>query len=194
MNNLESLISSMPDYSRDVKINIQNLINRENKILTIKQIFGAALASAYATKENLLIQVMENEVQNIFSKSELKAVKTAASLMAMNNIYYRFLHISDDKEYSQLPAGLRMRGIADHGIEEVDFEIFSLAPSIISGCAMCIDAHVRQLIKHGLTKLQVQMVAKIAAVINSAAQVLVIQNQENYEKSSNGGDSGKSFS
>jgi len=164
--------------SRDVKINVQSLINRDNTTLTIKQIFGAALASAYATKENLLIEVMENEVQNILSESEIKAVKTAASLMAMNNIYYRFLHISDDKEYSQLPAGLRMRGIADHGIEKVDFKIFSLAPSIINGCGMCIDAHVNQLIKHGLTKSQVQMFAKIAAVINSVAQVLVIQNQE----------------
>ena len=178
MNNLESLLSSMPDYARDVKINVQSLINCENTTLTIKQIFGAALASAYATKENLLIQVMENEVQNILSESELKAVKTAASLMAMNNVYYRFLHIGDDKEYSQLPAGLRMRGIADHGIEKVDFEIFSLAPSIINGCGMCIDAHASQLIKHGLTKSQVQMVVKIAAVINSVAQVLVIKNQE----------------
>jgi alkylhydroperoxidase family enzyme len=43
---------------------------------------------------------------------------------------------------------------------------------------MCIDAHASQLIKHGLTKSQIQMVAKIAAVINSVAQVLVIQNQE----------------
>ncbi len=178
MTNLEELKSSIPDYAKDVKINLQSLVSQENQALAIKQVFGTALASAYATKEKTLIAIMRNEVQNILSDAEVKAVKTAAALMAMNNIYYRFLHISSDKEYSQMPAGLRMKGIADHGIEKVDFEIFSLAVSIINGCGMCIDAHTHQLLKRGLSKSQVQMVAKIAAVISSVAQVLVIQNQE----------------
>ncbi len=178
MQNLESLTKSIPEYARDVKINLQTLLNTENQTLTQKQIFGAALASAYATKEKTLIKVLQNEAQNILSEVQLKAVKTASALMAMNNIYYRFLHISADKEYSQLPAGLRMRGILDHGIEKIDFEIFSLAVSIINGCGMCIDAHANQLLKHGMSKSQIQMTAKIAAVVNSAAQVLIIENQE----------------
>jgi alkyl hydroperoxide reductase subunit D len=177
MQNLENLISQMPEYARDVKINLQTILNAENQQLTAKQILGAALASAYATKEKTLIQVLENEVNNILSLEEIRAVKISATLMAMNNIYYRFLHLSEDKEYSQMQAGLRMRGIIDHGIEKVDFEIFSLAVSIINGCGMCIDAHANQLLKHQLTKSQVQMVAKIASVINSAAQVLLIENK-----------------
>ncbi|MBU6339532.1 MAG: carboxymuconolactone decarboxylase family protein [Rickettsiales bacterium] len=176
MKNLEELKSIIPDYAKDVKINLSTLISQENQALTSKQVFGAALASAYGTKEKTLIKILENEVQNILSDVEINAVKTSASLMAMNNIYYRFLHISEDKEYSQMPAGLRMRGIMDHGIEKIDFEVFSLAISIINGCGMCIDAHANQLIKHGMSKSQVQMIAKIAAVINSAAQVLTIQN------------------
>ena len=177
MENLESLKSIIPDYAKDVKINLQSLVTPENRALTAQQVFGAALTSAYATKEKTLIQILQNEVQNILSEAEVKAVKTAATLMAMNNIYYRFLHISEDKEYSQMPAGLRMRGIADHGIEKIDFEIFSLAASIINGCGMCIDAHANQLIKHGISKSQIQMVAKIAAIVNSAAQVLIIENR-----------------
>ena len=177
MENLESLKSIIPDYAKDVKINLQSLVTPENPALTAQQVFGAALTSAYATKEKTLIQILQNEVQNILSEAEVKAVKTAATLMAMNNIYYRFLHISEDKEYSQMPAGLRMRGIADHGIEKIDFEIFSLAASIINGCGMGIDAHANQLIKHGISKSQIQMVAKIAAIVNSAAQVLIIENR-----------------
>ncbi len=178
MENLESLKAAIPDYAKDVKINLGSLLSQENQVLTAKQVFGAALTSAYVTKEKTLIKILENEVQNILSEVEVKAVKTAASLMAMNNIYYRFLHISADKEYSQMPAGLRMQGIVNHGIDKIDFEIFALAASIINGCGMCIDAHANQLTKHGVTKSQVQMVAKIAAVVNSAAQVLIIQNQE----------------
>lgn len=178
MNNLETLKSLIPDYARDVKINLQNVLSQENQVLSAKQIFGTALASAYGTKDKTLIRALENEVQNILSEVEIKAVKTAASLMAMNNIYYRFLHLSEDKEFSQLPAGLRMQGIANHGIDKIDFEIFSLAVSIINGCGMCIESHSAQLSKHGLSKQQIQLVAKIAAVVNSVAQVLTIQNQE----------------
>ncbi|NBV06406.1 MAG: alkyl hydroperoxide reductase [Proteobacteria bacterium] len=172
MQNLEELKSAIPDYAKDVKINLSSLLSQENQVLTLKQIFGAALTSAYVAKQKTLIEVLKNEVQNILSEAEIKAVKTAAALMGMNNIYYRFLHISSDKEYAQMPAGLRMQGIANHGIDKNDFEIFALAASIINGCGMCIDAHANQLIKHGISKTQVQMVAKIAAVVNSAAQVL----------------------
>ncbi len=178
MQNLEELKSSMPDYAKDVKINLQTALSPDNQTLSQKQIFGAALTSSYIAKDSKLIKVLQNESQNILSEAEQKAAKIAASLMSMNNIYYRFTHISGDKEYSQMPAGLRMQGIVTHGIEKVDFEIFSLAASIINGCGMCIDAHANQLLKHGLSKTQIQMVAKIASVINSVSQVLTIENQE----------------
>ncbi len=172
MQNLEELKAAMPEYAKDIKINLGTLISQENQVLSTKQVFGAALTSAYATKDKALIKIVENEVQNILSEAEIKGVKTAATLMAMNNIYYRFLHISHDKEYSQMPAGLRMQGIVNHGIDKIDFEIFSLAASVINGCGMCIDAHANQLVKQGVSKSQVQMVAKIAAVVNAVSQVL----------------------
>ncbi len=117
-------------------------------------------------------------MQNKLSELEINAIKIATSIMAMNNIYYRFTHLSEDKEYSQMPAGLRMRMLLDHKIAKIDFEIFSLAVSIFNGCGTCIDAHANQLIKHGMNKAQVQMVAKIASVINAVAQVLTIENME----------------
>ena len=82
MQNLEELKSAIPDYAKDVKINLGSLVSQENQVLSAKQIYGAALTSAYATKEKSLIQVMENEVQNILSEAEIKAGKTATSLMA----------------------------------------------------------------------------------------------------------------
>jgi len=165
---MQNLLSQIPAYAKDAKINLQNLLSSE--VLTKKQILGAALACAYETKDRTLIAALENEAQNILSTQEIDAVKTAAVLMAMNNIYYRFLHLSEDKEYAQMQAGLRMQGIANHGIDKIDFEIFSLAVSILNGCGMCIDAHAKALLNHGVAKVAVQMVAKIAGVINSIAQ------------------------
>lgn len=178
MQNLEELRSIIGDHGKDVKINLQTLVNEGNETLTPKQIFGVALASSYATKERTLIKTMENEVQKYLSEAEIRAVKIATTIMAMNNVYYRFAHLSEDKEYLQMPAGLRMQGIRNHGIDKVDFEIFALGVSAINGCGMCMDAHANQVVEDGLTKNQVQMVVKIASVINSLAQVLIIQNQE----------------
>ena len=172
MKNLEELKSSIPDFAKDAKINLGSLVSLENQVLSAKQVFGSALTSAYVIKNKSLTSAIENEANQILSEAEIKAAKTAAVLMAMNNVYYRFTHISHDKEYSQMPAGLRMQGIANHGIDKIDFEVFSLAASVINGCGMCIDAHANQLLKHGYNKSQVQMVAKIAATINSVAQVL----------------------
>jgi alkyl hydroperoxide reductase subunit D len=176
MTNLQELIAQIPAYAKDVKINLGNLLNQENQVLSAKQTFGSALACAYATKETNLILALENEAKNFLNEDEINAVKGAAALMAMNNVYYRFTHLIGDQDYAAMPAGLRMQGIVNHGIDKVDFETFSLAVSIINACGMCIDAHAAQLVKHGFSKIQVQMVAKIAAIVNSAAQVLTIKN------------------
>lgn len=178
MKNLEELKSLIPDFAKDVKINLGSLLSQQNQALSAKQVFGAALASAYVLKNKNLISIIENEANQLLSEIEINAVKSASVLMAMNNIYYRFTHISHDKEYAQMPAGLRMQGIVNHGIDKNDFEIFSLSASIINGCGMCIDAHANQLLKHGFNKSQIQMVAKIVAVVSSVAQLLTIQNQE----------------
>lgn len=176
MKNIEELKLNLADYAKDIKINLETLINKDNQSLNAKQVFGLALACAYAIKNDKLIAVFLNEAKNILSEAEINAVKIATTIMAMNNIYYRFGHLSNDKEYLHMPAGLRMRGLAEHGIDKNDFEIFALGVSIINGCSGCIDAHANQLLKHGLSKTQIQMTAKIAAVIAAIAQVLVIGN------------------
>lgn len=172
--NIKELKSSLGDYAKDVKINLGNILNLENSENSQSQILGAALACAYATKEKKLIQALENEAATILTKEELNASKIAATLMAMNNIYYRFLHLISDQSYAKLPVGLRMQGIVNNGINIKDFEFYSLAVSVLNGCGMCVDSHVKQLEKHGMSPTQIQLAAKIAAVINSTAQALAI--------------------
>jgi alkyl hydroperoxide reductase subunit D len=92
--------------------------------------------------------------------------------MAMNNVYYRFLHLVENEEYGKLPAKLRMNAIASHGIARADFELWSLAVSAINGCGMCIEAHEKAVRKDGITAEQVQAAVRIAAVVNAAAAVL----------------------
>ena len=60
--------------------------------------------------------------------------------MAMNNIYYRFVHLVHAADYKTLPAKLRMNVMAKPGVDKVDFELWSLAVSAINGCGMCLEA------------------------------------------------------
>ena len=92
--------------------------------------------------------------------------------MAMNNVYYRFLHLVEDAEYAKLPARLRMNVIGNPGIARADFELLSLAVSAINGCGTCVAAHERQLRQHGLEREAVQSAVRIAATVHAVARVL----------------------
>ncbi|MBL8639963.1 MAG: carboxymuconolactone decarboxylase family protein, partial [Alphaproteobacteria bacterium] len=59
-----------------------------------------------------------------------------------------------------------------HGIDKIDFELWSFAVSAINGCGMCLDAHEAQLREGGLSAEQIQCALRIAATINSAATAL----------------------
>lgn len=172
---VSNLKSKMGDYAKDIKINLSNVLSEEGaKDLNINQIYGVALASAYATKNKEVCDAIYAEVAGTLSEEEINAAKSAASIMGMNNIYYRFVHLCSDKEFARMPANLRMQVIGSPGIEKRDFELYSLAVSAINGCGMCMDAHVHEVVKGGITKAGVQSAIRIAAVVNAAAHVLTI--------------------
>lgn len=171
---LEALRDGLPGYAKDIKLNLSSVLTPEGAPeLTPVQLWGTAVASAYATRSPELIRTVEGEATGLLSAAELEAARTAATLMAMNNIYYRFTHLVHDEELGKMPARLRMTGLASHGINKADFELFSLAVSAINGCGKCMEAHVHEVEKGGVSKLGIQSSIRIAAVINAAAQALV---------------------
>ncbi|MDA5193291.1 carboxymuconolactone decarboxylase family protein [Govanella unica] len=176
---IDLLKTKIGDAARDIRLNISSVLTPEGAPeLTQNQIFGIALASAYATKSPEVIAAIRSEAAAILSEAEVTAAKSAAAVMAMNNIYYRFVHLASDKEFARMPAKLRMNVIGSPGIEKVDFELYSLAVSAINGCGMCMDAHVHEVVKAGMSKLGVQSAIRIAAVVNAAAQAVVITEAE----------------
>ena len=91
--------------------------------------------------------------------------------MAMNNVYYRFVHLASNPEYGQMPAKLRMNVIGSPGIDKADFELFCLAVSAMNGCGMCIDAHEKVLKGHVVKPDVIQSAARIGAVMKAVATV-----------------------
>lgn len=173
--NIDALRDLLPDFAKDIRLNLSSVIKQDpNSGLSLNQVYGIALASAYASRNAAVISALQGEVAATLSAEEITAAKAAASVMAMNNVYYRFIHLAHDAELSQLPAGLRMNVIAAPGIDKVTFELYALAVSAINGCGLCIESHTAAVQKHEVSKSGVQHCVRIAAVVTAAAQALAI--------------------
>lgn len=167
---IDTLKGQMPEYAKDIKLNLSNLANDEG--LTDQQKWGTFLASALATRQQYVIAQVEEEAAQNLSAEALKAAKAAGAIMAQNNVYYRFVHLASNNEYGTLPAKLRMNVMANPGVYKGDFELWSLAVSAINGCGMCIDAHEAELKKAGFSTEQIQTAVRVAATCAAAAAVL----------------------
>jgi alkyl hydroperoxide reductase subunit D len=164
---IEALKDSIPDFAKDVRLNLTSMASDET--LDTQTKYGLFLASAIATRNPAVISAMEAVAAGKLTPAAIAAAKSAAAVMAMNNIYYRFVHLASNKEYATMPARLRMNVIANPGVDKVDFELWSLAVSAINGCGACIDAHEKALNQAGVASASVQTAVRFAAIIQSVA-------------------------
>lgn len=163
---LEEFLESIPDFAVDIKLNAKTLLASQALSKSLAQMIF--LGCAFASKSKQLFQIFQEAFTEL-GETEKTASKIAGIIMNMNNIYYRFTHLVENKEYSSMRAGLRMNGLAKHGIEKKDFELISLAISALNGCGMCMDSHEKTAIKEGVAPIAIQEAVKIAAIINSLA-------------------------
>ena len=161
--------AELPDYAKDIRLNLNSLAG--DATLADQRKYGLLLATAHGSGYRPLVEAAEAECTPKLSPEAATAARSAAAIMAMNNVYYRFVHLASNKEYGQLPAKLRMNVIGAPGIDKADFELFSLAVSAQNGCGMCIDAHEKVLKGHNVPSDVIQAAARVAAVMTAAASV-----------------------
>jgi alkyl hydroperoxide reductase subunit D len=169
MSNLKSFGDALPDYAKDLRLNLGSILS--DQLLGDQRKFGLLLACAHGSGYRPLVEATEAEVEGKLSPEAANAARGAAAVMAMNNVYYRFVHLASNPEYGTLPAKLRMNLIGSPGIDKADFELFSLAVSAMNGCGMCIDSHEKVLQQHGVKAEAIQSAARIAAVMKAVATV-----------------------
>jgi alkyl hydroperoxide reductase subunit D len=167
---LEALRDGLPDYAKDLKLNLSALLSETS--LNDVQKAGAFIATALASRNATLSKAVVKEFSSKVAPEVVEAAKAAAAIMGMNNIYYRFLHLTSHEDYKKLPAKLRMNVIANHGADKMDFEIWALAVSAINGCGMCVESHETKLRQHGVALEAIQASIRIAAVVHAIAVVL----------------------
>ena len=168
---IDTLIDGLPNYSKDLKLNYSTLV-RNNIELTPQQLWGTVIASAIVTRNDELTSAAFEESSKHLSEQALEAAKSAAAIMGMNNIYYRFLHLSSNEKYGTLPARLRMNGMRTHGADHLDFELWSLAVSAINGCGKCVDSHEKVVREKGASEELVLAVVRVASVLHAVGAVL----------------------
>ena len=167
---LDDLKSRLPDFAKDLRLNLGGIPTIAT--LTPQQLWGTVLATAIASRNADVIRAADAAAAEYLTEQAKTAARSAAAIMAMNNIYYRFPHLSKHPDFQTMPARLRMNVIANPGVEKLDFELWSLAVSAVNGCGRCIEAHEDVLLKAGVAKEAIQDAVRIAAIIFSVSVTL----------------------
>jgi alkyl hydroperoxide reductase subunit D len=166
---VDQVKAALPEYAKDTKLNLDAVIYRS--ALDKAEAEACALAAAVATGNGKIVSLL---MGNIEDQVEVTAALTAASLMAMNNVWYPYVEMAEDERLTGLPAQLRMNAIATHGgTTQARFEAYSLAASIVGKCHFCVKAHYETLKKEGYSVEQLRDIGRIAAVMTSVCRVLI---------------------
>ena len=162
------LNENLPEYAKDIRLNLDAVINRSS--IEPDQALYLAIAAAFSTSNSKLLTFL---VSNATDEVEKNAALTAGSIMAQNNVWYPYIEMADDANLKGLPAQLRMNAISSHGgTTKAKFEAYSLASSIIGKCHFCVKAHYETLKEEGYSTEQLRDIGRIAATINALSKIL----------------------
>jgi lipoyl-dependent peroxiredoxin subunit D len=170
MASLEVVRGELADAHKDTRLNLPAVLEGGN--LNPEQRWGVAIACAFAARNERLKEALLHEARHALAdraEPVIEDARAAASLMAMNNIYYRFRHMVGKESYASKRPGLRMNRLAQVLTNKVDFELVCLAVSALNGCEMCVRSHEKVVLDGGLSEDQVNDAVRIASVVHAAA-------------------------
>jgi alkyl hydroperoxide reductase subunit D len=166
---VETLKNSLPDYAKDLKLNLSSVVR--STVLSEQQLWGTLLASAAATRSATTLRELAGEAAGTLSAEAYDAALGAASIMGMNNVFYRSKAFLGGR-YDDLRAGLRMNIIGNPGVDRADFELWSLAVSAINGCQHCLEAHENTLREAGVSREVIFETLRVAAIVAGVGQAV----------------------
>ena len=167
---LDALRDTLADEHKDTRLNLSSVLAGEN--LQPAQALGVALAAARFVRQERLAAALESDMRASLGETAAAIISdalAAASLMAMNTVYYRFRHMIGKESYAARPPRLRMTRMAQPATSKLDFELMSLGCAALAGCELCIQNHEASLLHVGASEDACHDAVRIAAVINAAA-------------------------
>jgi alkyl hydroperoxide reductase subunit D len=158
-------------YLRDLKLNLASTLTSEH--LSTKECALIGLSTAINNNNPLLTQFFTRYAEEQgATAAETAEAAGCASLLASNNVFYRFRHFTQKEKYGQIPARIRMQLMMKPVTGKEFFELMSLAISAVNGCEMCVNAHEDSLIKLGTTEERIFDAVRIASLVTSAGKVI----------------------
>jgi alkyl hydroperoxide reductase subunit D len=168
MISVEEVLGELPDYAKDIRLNLETLLAAGHS-LTQAQTLGIAVASAASSQCAPLLAALAHKARTEVGDALVDDALAAATLMAMNNVYYRFRHIVEEPVYKDKPPRLRMNRLAKVATNKADFELFCLAVSAINNCQTCVQSHEKAVRTAGLSDEQVHDAIRVAATVRAVA-------------------------
>lgn len=158
-------------YLRDLKLNLTSTLTSEH--LSTKECALIGLAAAINNNNTLLTQFFTRyATEQGATDAETGEAAGCASLLASNNIFYRFRHFTQKEKYGQIPARIRMQLMMKPVTGKEFFELMSLAISAINGCEMCVNAHEDSLIKLGTTEERIFDAVRIVSLVTATGKII----------------------
>ena len=168
---LETLIQADAKYVRDLKVNVGNVLVSEH--ISIKETALLALSVASNAKNQVLIDGFTRvSKQQEATEAEIAEAIACASLLASNNVFYRFRHFMGKESYNNQPGKIRMNIMMKPVLGKEFFELMSLVISAVNGCELCVTSHEASLITLGTTEQRVWDAVRLGAVITSLDRVI----------------------
>lgn len=169
---LESLSATDSKYLRDLKLNVSAVLKSKN--LSAKETALLALATASNEKNDVLITAFEGlSTKEGASADEIAEAHACASLLSLNNVFYRFRHYMHGNEYyNNTPAGIRMSIMMSPVLGKEFFELMSIVVSALNGCEQCVTSHEYSVKALGTSEARIYDAVRLAAVIKSLCVVI----------------------
>ncbi|HPA36531.1 MAG TPA: carboxymuconolactone decarboxylase family protein [Chitinophagales bacterium] len=168
---LEQLGAADSKYLRDLKLNVKSVLTSES--LSAKESYLLALAIATNNNNTVLQAAFTAKAkENEASDAEIAEAQACASLLAANNVFYRFRHFVDKEFYNNAPAKLRMNIMMNPVLGKEFFELVSLAVSAVNGCEMCVKSHEQSVLHAGSSEQRVWDAIRLASIITSLSKMV----------------------
>ena len=171
---LDDLKNSIPDFAKDVKINLSSLVM--NSEYDDELVYGCAYASSLALGNNDIASVFEKECSIRFGREFIESIKATVTVMSLNNVWYKYRDSMPTTEMKMAPQKMRVNIMANYaGIDKILFESLSLCVSAINGCTFCVKAHSDLLLENDKTKDYILNIGRIASVISSLSKAFSLK-------------------
>src|ERR1700744_5554686 len=158
-------------YLREFKLNFTSTLTSQHLSTKECALLGLSVA-ANNNNAPLTNYYTRYATEQAATPAEIAEAVACASLLASNNVLYRFRHFTQKEKYTQIPARIRMQIMMKPVTGKEFFELMSLTISAVNGCELCVNAHEDSLIKLGSTEERIFDAIRIAALVTATGKVI----------------------